>query len=58
LLKNRAGNFVEPSLASTTAAVAASAAALAKDVRTPIVNAAAPDAYPIAASPTCSSTRT
>jgi len=48
LLRNRAGNFVEPSLASTTAAVAAGAAALAKDVRTPIVNAAAPDAYPIA----------
>ena len=48
LLRNRAGNFVEPSLASTTAAVAAGAAGLAKDVRTPIVNAAAPDAYPIA----------
>ncbi len=47
-LRNRAGNFVEPSLASTSAAVAAAAAALAKDVRTPIVNAAAADAYPIA----------
>ncbi len=46
-LRNKAGNFVEPSLASTTAAVAASAAALAKDVRTPIANASAPDAYPI-----------
>ncbi len=48
LLRNKAGRFVAPSLASTTAAVAASAAALARDVRAPIVNAAAPDAYPIA----------
>ena len=48
LVKNKAGQFVEPSLASTTAAVGASAAALAKDVRSPIANAAAPDAYPIA----------
>ena len=47
LVRNRAGQFVEPSLASTTAAVEASAAALAKDVRTPIVNAPGPDAYPI-----------
>ncbi len=47
-LRNKAGNFVAPTLASTTAAVAASATALAKDVRTPIANAAAPDAYPIA----------
>jgi len=47
-LKNKAGHFIEPTLASTTAAVAASAEALAKDVRTPIVNGAAPDAYPIA----------
>jgi phosphate transport system substrate-binding protein len=46
-LRNRAGNFVQPSLESTTAAVAASAAMLAKDIRTPIVNASAPDAYPI-----------
>ncbi len=46
-LKNRAGNFIEPTLESTTAAVAASAAALAKDVRTPIVNARAAAAYPI-----------
>ena len=48
LVRNRAGNFLEPTLASTTAAVAAGAAALAKDVRAPIVNSAAPDAYPIA----------
>ena len=47
-VRNRAGKFVEPSLESTTAAVAAAAAALAKDVRTPIVNGATPDAYPIA----------
>ena len=47
-LRNKAGNFVEPTLASTVAALAASAPALAKDVRAPIVNADAPDAYPIA----------
>ena len=48
LVQNKAGKFVEPTLASTTAAVAAGAEALAKDVRTPIANAASPDAYPIA----------
>jgi phosphate transport system substrate-binding protein len=48
VVKNRAGNFVEPTLASTTAAVQGAAALLAKDVRTPIVNSAASDAYPIA----------
>ncbi len=47
LLRNRAGRFVEPSLASTTAAIASQSAALTKDVRTPIVNAPAPDAWPI-----------
>jgi phosphate transport system substrate-binding protein len=47
-VQNRSGKFVEPSLASTTAAAAGAAAALAKDVRTPIVNSPAPDAYPIA----------
>jgi phosphate transport system substrate-binding protein len=47
-LKNAAGNFVAPSIASTTAAANGAAAALAKDVRTPIVNSPAPDAYPIA----------
>jgi phosphate transport system substrate-binding protein len=46
-VRNKAGQFVEPTLASTTAAVAASAAALAKDVRTPIANASTPDSYPI-----------
>ncbi|HEY6867178.1 MAG TPA: phosphate ABC transporter substrate-binding protein PstS, partial [Candidatus Eisenbacteria bacterium] len=48
LIRNKAGKFIEPTLASTTAAVAGSAAALAKDVRNPIANSAAPDAYPIA----------
>ncbi|HEY6572519.1 MAG TPA: phosphate ABC transporter substrate-binding protein PstS [Candidatus Eisenbacteria bacterium] len=47
-LKNAAGNFIEPSLASTTAAANGAAAALAKDVRTPIVNSPDPNAYPIA----------
>jgi len=47
-VQNRSGKFIEPSLASTTAAAAGAAAALAKDVRTPIVNSPAPDAYPIA----------
>ena len=47
LLRNRAGRFMEPTLASTTAAVAGAAAALAKDARTPIVDSAAPDAWPI-----------
>ena len=47
-LKNKAGNFITPTLAGTTAAAAGAAAALAKDVRSPIVNSPAPDAYPIA----------
>jgi phosphate transport system substrate-binding protein len=46
-VKNRAGNFISPSLESTTAAVAAAAQALAKDVRTPIVNSNGGGAYPI-----------
>jgi phosphate transport system substrate-binding protein len=40
-LQNVAGNFVEPTLASTTAAANGAAAELAKDVRTPIVNSPA-----------------
>lgn len=48
LLRNKAGKFVEASLAATTAAVEGAAPALAKDVRTPIVNSPAPSAYPIA----------
>ena len=46
-LRNRAGKFVAPDLASTAAAIASQAAALARDVRTPIVNAPAPEAWPI-----------
>jgi len=46
-IKNSSGNFVEPTLASTTAAAEGASAALAKDVRTPIVNSPAPNAYPI-----------
>lgn len=48
LLRNRAGKFVAPSLEGTTAAMAGAAAALTKDVRAPIVDSPAPDAYPIA----------
>src|SRR6185436_8413170 len=46
-VKNAAGEFVEPNAESTTAAFEATAAALAKDVRAPVVNAAGPKAYPI-----------
>jgi phosphate transport system substrate-binding protein len=46
-LQNRSGQFVEPTLASTTAAAEGAAMLLGKDVRTPIVNSAAPTAYPI-----------
>jgi phosphate transport system substrate-binding protein len=46
-IRNSSGNFVEPTLASTTAAAEGASAALAKDVRTPIVNSPAPAAYPI-----------
>lgn len=50
LVRNQAGNWVEPSAASTTAAINAFSDELAKDVRAPIVNppASAKDAYPIA----------
>jgi phosphate transport system substrate-binding protein len=47
-LRNRAGRFVEPTLASTTAAAAGAAKAMQKDVRVSIVNSPAKDAYPIA----------
>ncbi len=48
-VRNLAGKYVLPSAASTTAAIAAFSDQLAKDPRTPIVNApaTAPDAYPI-----------
>jgi phosphate transport system substrate-binding protein len=49
-IENAAGHFVQPSPAGAAAAITSFSAALAKDVRTPIVNppASAPDAYPIA----------
>jgi len=47
-LRNRAGAFVEPTIASTTAAAAGSATAMQKDVRVSIVNASGKNAYPIA----------
>jgi phosphate transport system substrate-binding protein len=46
-VKNRSGKFIEPTLASTTAAAEGAAPMLAKDVRFPIVNSPAADAYPI-----------
>jgi len=46
-VRNRSGNFVAPTLISTTAAAEGAAAYLAKDVRTPIVNSPATTAYPI-----------
>ena len=48
-VKNQAGSWVEPTAASTTAAIDAFGAELAQDVRTPIVDppASAKDAYPI-----------
>ncbi len=48
-IRNQAGNWVDPSPASTTAAIDAFSEDLAKDVRTPIVDppASARDAYPI-----------
>lgn len=50
LIRNKAGEWIAPSVASTTAAINAFAEELAKDVRTPIVEppASAKDAYPIA----------
>jgi phosphate transport system substrate-binding protein len=48
-VKNKAGNYIQPSTASTTAAIAGYADQLSKDPRTPIVDppASAPQAYPI-----------
>ena len=48
-MQNRAGKFVAPTAAGTSAAIDAYSAELQKDVRTPIVDApaSAPDAYPI-----------
>jgi phosphate transport system substrate-binding protein len=48
-IQNEAGHYVQPSPESAAAAVTAFSDALAKDVRSPIVDppASAPDAYPI-----------
>ncbi|TDA68534.1 MAG: phosphate ABC transporter substrate-binding protein PstS [Clostridia bacterium] len=47
-LKNQAGKFVEPSIATTTAAAAGAAANMPEDMRVSIVNAPGDGAYPIA----------
>jgi len=47
-IRNKSGAFVEPTIASTTAAAAGAVAAMKKDVRVSIVNAAGRGAYPIA----------
>jgi len=49
-IENEAGHFVQPSPESAAAAISSFNDALAKDVRTPIVDppASTPDAYPIA----------
>jgi len=47
-VRNRGGKFIEPTIATTTAAAAGSVKAMQKDVRVSIVNAAGSDAYPIA----------
>ena len=47
-MKNQAGQFVEPTLDSTTAAAAGAASNMPADLRVSIVNAAGEKAYPIA----------
>ncbi|MFL6228823.1 MAG: phosphate ABC transporter substrate-binding protein PstS [Pyrinomonadaceae bacterium] len=47
LIKNAAGNFVEPSLDAVTAAAAESVASTPEDLRVSITNAAGASAYPI-----------
>jgi phosphate transport system substrate-binding protein len=47
LVKNSAGNFVEPTIDAVTAAAAASASSLPEDLRTSITNASGANAYPI-----------
>lgn len=46
-MKNQAGQFVEPTLDSTTAAAAASASKMPEDLRVSIVNAPGDKSYPI-----------
>ncbi len=48
LLRNAAGVYMSPTLDGTTAAEQSMASVLAKDLRNPIVNSPAKDAYPIA----------
>ena len=47
-IRNKAGYFIEPTIASTTAAASGAAEAMKKDVRVCIVNASGRFAYPIA----------
>jgi len=47
-IRTKGGKYVEPSVDSTTAAANASLDELKKDIRTSIVDTAAPDGYPIA----------
>lgn len=47
-IRNKSGKFVEPSPASTTAAIASFSKELVKDAKTSVTDASAPDAYPIA----------
>ncbi len=46
-IRNKAGKFVEPSPAATTAALGAFAKELVKDVKTSVTDAPGPDSYPI-----------
>ncbi len=46
-LQNKAGKYVEPTMAAVTAAMDGVSKELQKDVRTPIVNSGDPGAYPI-----------
>jgi len=48
LVQNKAGQFVEPALESTTAAAAGFASSMPDDLRVSIVNAPGENAYPIA----------
>ncbi|MBI4165650.1 MAG: phosphate ABC transporter substrate-binding protein PstS [Acidobacteria bacterium] len=48
LVRNAAGNFVEPNLATTTAAAAGAAKDMPEDFRVSITNSPTKDAYPIA----------
>lgn len=46
-IRNKSGAFIEPSIASTTAAAAGAVSAMKHDVRVSIVNASGRFAYPI-----------